>query len=177
MKETKEYGEFFPSPLSFFPYKATVAYEFFPISEQEAKEKNFPLYKTEKQNYKITLNEADIPDNIKDVDENILNQTIECAHKGNCKHECTGAFRVIKMELDFLRRMNIPLPRLCTNCRHYERLQLRNSPNLYHRNCMCDKINHPNHLDIGCPSEFETSYAPDRPEIIYCEKCYQQEVY
>ncbi len=27
-----------------------------------------------------------------------------------------------------------------------------------------------------CPNEFETSYAPERPEIVYCEKCYQQEV-
>lgn len=29
----------------------------------------------------------------------------------------------------------------------------------------------------GCQNEFETSYSPDRPEIIYCEKCYQQEIY
>jgi len=28
-----------------------------------------------------------------------------------------------------------------------------------------------------CPNEFETSYAPDRPEIIYCESCYNKEVY
>ncbi len=28
----------------------------------------------------------------------------------------------------------------------------------------------------GCENEFETSYSPDRLEIIYCEKCYQSEV-
>ncbi|MBI5220488.1 MAG: hypothetical protein HY978_01465 [Candidatus Liptonbacteria bacterium] len=27
-----------------------------------------------------------------------------------------------------------------------------------------------------CPNEFETSYAPERPEIIYCESCYNAEV-
>ena len=27
-----------------------------------------------------------------------------------------------------------------------------------------------------CPNEFETSYAPDRAEIVYCESCYQVEV-
>jgi len=32
------------------------------------------------------------------------------------------------------------------------------------------------HDDSHCPNEFITSYAPDRPEIVYCEKCYQQEV-
>lgn len=25
-------------------------------------------------------------------------------------------------------------------------------------------------------NEFETSYAPDRPEIVYCEQCYQAEM-
>ena len=28
----------------------------------------------------------------------------------------------------------------------------------------------------GCKNEFETSYAPDRPEIVYCEQCYNEEV-
>ncbi|MFZ1019649.1 MAG: hypothetical protein WAN61_01490 [Minisyncoccia bacterium] len=33
------------------------------------------------------------------------------------------------------------------------------------------------HRQEKCAVEFETSYAPERPEIVYCEKCYQQEVY
>jgi hypothetical protein len=41
---------------------------------------------------------------------------------------------------------------------------------------MCNKENHINHQG-KCNVEFETSYAPDRSEIVYCEKCYQQEVY
>jgi hypothetical protein len=28
-----------------------------------------------------------------------------------------------------------------------------------------------------CTVEFETSYAPERPEIVYCEQCYNQEIY
>ncbi|MFH1193084.1 MAG: hypothetical protein V1656_02080 [Candidatus Jorgensenbacteria bacterium] len=27
-----------------------------------------------------------------------------------------------------------------------------------------------------CPNEFETSYAPERKEIVYCESCYNAEV-
>jgi hypothetical protein len=175
MKSTKEYGEFFPASLSFIPYKASAAHEFFPLEEKEAKDKGFVWYETSKQNYKITLKSADIPDDIKDVNKDILDQAIECAHQGSCQHECTGAFRVIEMELEFLKRMNIPLPRLCTNCRHYERLELRNPPGLYKRQCMCDKKH--THHEGHCEVEFETSYAPERPEIVYCEKCYQQEVY
>jgi len=32
------------------------------------------------------------------------------------------------------------------------------------------------HGDNPYPNEFETSYAPDRPEIVYCEQCYNAEV-
>jgi hypothetical protein len=32
------------------------------------------------------------------------------------------------------------------------------------------------HGDASCPNEFETSYAPERPEIVYCEACYNAEV-
>jgi len=71
--------------------------------------------------------------------------------------------------------MNLPLPHLCPNCRHYQRLKQRNPLKLWHRQCMCDKTNH-DHED-KCVTEFETSYTPNKPEIIYCEKCYQQEVY
>jgi hypothetical protein len=47
------------------------------------------------------------------------------------------------------------------------RIKRVNPPKLWHRKCMKE----------GCQNEFETSYAPERPEIVYCEKCYQQEVY
>ena len=32
------------------------------------------------------------------------------------------------------------------------------------------------HKDKPCPNEFETSYSPDSPEIVYCEECYKREV-
>ena len=32
------------------------------------------------------------------------------------------------------------------------------------------------HRDKPCPNEFLTTYAPDRPEIVYCEECYKREV-
>ena len=175
MKSTREYGEFFPSNLSPFPYQATAAYEFFPLKDEEIKAQDFVSYLIVKQNYKVTLESTKIPDDIKDIEKSILNEVIECAHNRNCNQECTGAFRVIDMEVDFCKRMNIPLPRLCPNCRHYERLMLRNSLHFYSRQCMCDL---PTHDHAGkCEVEFETSYAPDRPEKVYCEKCYQQEEY
>ena len=69
---------------------------------------------------------------------------------------------------------NVPLPHFCPNCRHFNRLKQRNPMKLWHRNCMCQNTAHGH--DGICANEFETSYSPNRPEIIYCEKCYQQEV-
>lgn len=37
-------------------------------------------------------------------------------------------------------------------------------------------IEHHHHKKEHCPNKFETSYAPDRSEIVYCEQCYLQEV-
>jgi hypothetical protein len=175
MKSTGEYGEFFPSELSYLPYKATVAHEFFPLEESDAKEKGFAYYETAKQNYTVSVRSTEIPDQIKDVDKSILDEVIECAHKNECKEECTGAFRIIPLEFDFCKRMNIPLPRLCPNCRHYSRLALRNVPKYFTCTCQCNQKGH-SHNDLPCGNEFETSYTPNGPEIVYCESCYQQEI-
>ncbi|MFA6393122.1 MAG: hypothetical protein WCW54_03495, partial [Candidatus Paceibacterota bacterium] len=68
--------------------------------------------------------------------------------------------------LELYKKLNLPLPHFCHNCRYYQRLNLENPRKLWHRKCMKE----------GCSNEFETSYAPDRPEIVYCERCYQNEV-
>jgi hypothetical protein len=161
------YGEFFPSELSPFPYNKTVAQEFFPLDKERAIFENFWWKDKEERNYNIDIKTEDIEDDINDVNDDITNKIIECAHKGTCNQQCTEAFKIIPEELQFYKRMNLPLPRLCPNCRHYERLSQRNPLKLWHRTCMKE----------GCTNEFETSYSPDRPEIVYCEKCYQQEVY
>ncbi len=174
MKSTGEYGEFFPASLAPFPYQATAAHEFFPLSEEESRAKGFVTYPTAKQEYSITLKTENLPDNIREAQDTVLGAVIECAHKETCTHECTEAFRIIESELRFCRELTIPLPRLCPNCRHYGRLELRNPPRFFHRFCMCTQKNHQH--PIPCQNEFETSYAPERPEIIYCESCYQKEV-
>ncbi|KKT19053.1 MAG: hypothetical protein UW02_C0016G0027 [Candidatus Nomurabacteria bacterium GW2011_GWB1_43_7] len=164
---TYRYGEFFPPELSPFCYNETIAQEYFPLTKEEALKQGYKWKDKEERNYQIDIKNEDIPDNIKDVKDEIINKVIECEHQGICNEQCTEAFKIIESELQFYRRMNLPLPHLCPNCRHYQRLKQRNPLKLWHRSCM----------KPGCDNEFETSYAPDRPEIVYCEKCYQQEVY
>ena len=49
-------------------------------------------------------------------------EVIGCAHAGDCMYGCINAFRMIQRELEFYKKINLPLPRLCPNCRHYGRL-------------------------------------------------------
>jgi len=168
------YGEFFPAELSPFSYNESIANEYFPKNAEEIKKDYFFREGIERE-YKTTLDFSNMPEDITDVKDDIVNEIAPCRNKDLDLFYCTQAFRILKEELNFLRKQNIALPRLCPNCRHYERLERRNQMKLWRRSCMCDKANH-NHSG-RCQSEFETPYSPDRPEIIYCEKCYQQEVY
>ena len=181
-----KYGEFFPIELSPFAYNETIANEYFPLDKKEIDNCGYRYtdIRKYKGSYDLTIQAKDIPDNIKDIKDNILNEIIGCFNSSACKG--IGVFKIIKPELEFYRKMNLPLPRLCPNCRHYQRIKQRNPLKLWHRQCQCAGEKSDNkvyqntikhfHEENHCPNEFETTYAPDRKEIVYCEKCYQQEV-
>jgi len=166
MKSTGEYGEFFPMEMSPMAYNESFASEFFPLTKKEVEEKGLVWRDLKAKKFSATKSADEIPDDINDVDDSILKEVINCTHNGKCDHECAGVFRITKQELQFYKKLGIPLPHICQNCRHYSRFVWRNPPRLWHRQCM----------KPGCTNEFETSYAPDRPEIVYCESCYNEEV-
>jgi hypothetical protein len=162
-----KYGEFFPIELSAFAYNESLAQAFWPLPKEKILEEGYLWHEPEKKEYQITIPTENIPDDIKKVNEEILNEILECAHKENCDHHRTKTFRLTKDEFNFYQKHDIPIPSKCYNCRHYERFEKALPLKLWCRKCMKE----------GCPNEFETSYAPERPEIVYCERCYQQEVY
>ena len=164
-----KYGEFFPTEISIFPYNNSTAQDYFPLSQEEAIKKGFSWIEKIDKNYRIDIPSKDLVDNIKEAEESILEKVIGCENVfDKIKNvNCTGAFRIIPRELSFYKKEGIPLPHYCPNCRNFEMAKNVNQPKLWHRSCMKE----------GCQNEFKTSYAPERPEIVYCEKCYQQEVY
>jgi len=161
MKKEGVYGDFIPPELSPFGYNETLAQEYVPMTEKEAKEKGFNWQNQITGTYgKETIKEKGIPETIEEVKEDVLKEVLVC-------EDCKKNFIITKSEFDFYKRMNIPLPHKDFECRHKDRMLKRNPRKLWHRKCMKE----------GCKNEFETSYSTDRPEIIYCETCYQQEVY
>ncbi len=163
---TYGYGEYFPAELSPIPYNDSWAYERFPLSKEDAQERGYPWYEREPSHNIPELRCRELPDHVRDVSDSLANKAVECAHAASdkeCGELCTKAFRIIPEELEFYRNMNLALPRLCPNCRHFQRVAKRNPYKLWHRRC------------AKCPNEFETSISPERKEIIYCKDCYQAE--
>ncbi|MBI3442730.1 MAG: hypothetical protein HY007_03100 [Candidatus Sungbacteria bacterium] len=176
---TYRYGEFFPPEFSPFAYNETLTHDFFPLSKEEAEAKGYVWREPEVREFQTTIRAQDLPDHINDVTDDILKEVISCG-------TCGKAYRLIPMELAFYRSMGIPLPRACPNCRFLERFRHINPPKFWRRACQCNGAlderniyqNVAEHLHGSgkCLNEFETSYAPDCKEIVYCESCYQQEV-
>jgi hypothetical protein len=146
-----EWGEFFPILISPFAYNETVAQEYFPITKEEALAKGYRWRDDDLQNYKPQ--EYVIPDNISDVPTSVCEEILGCI----C---CGKNYKIQKAELEFYRKMVLPIPRECPDCRHANRMKMRNPRRLWKRNC--DK----------CDKAIQTTFAPDRPEKVYCEKCY-----
>jgi len=169
------FGEFFPTDLSPFSYNETIAFEERNLSKEEIFKQGYKWKDVETKQYVSTIKSTEVSDDIKNVEDFICNEAIECPNLGSTKTQCTSAYRILPDELQFYRRMNLPIPRLCPNCRYYERLKWKNPFKFYTRECACEISVHGH--PVKCPNEFETMYAPDRPEKIFCKECYQKEIY
>lgn len=150
------YGEFFQPGFCKFAYNDSNAYKFFPKTKEEALASGFAWNDEEEKQASATIFGKDLPDTINEVNETILKEVISCT-------TCDRKYKIASLEFDLSRKMNIPLPTRCLKCREKSRFDKLQMPKLYNRECM------------KCNKAIRTSYAPDRPEIIYCEKCYQQE--
>lgn len=161
---TYSYGEFFPTELSLFAYNESLAYEHFPYTKEVIERRGYPWRDLPKNEYAITVHTENIPESIADVFEDITKEVLECGHKRTCLDNCVGAFRITPQEFSLYKKIGVSLPELCPNCRHMERIKRANPFFLWKRNCG------------KCGVSMETTYAPERPEIVYCEACYQAEI-
>ncbi len=160
MKGTGEWGQFFPIGTSNFSYNETVAQEYFPLTEKECKSKNLPWWDKSVGTYgKETLKVSEIPDSIDDVKDEVINEVLVCS--------CGRNYKIVPYELKLYRKLRLSIPRKCPNCRHERRNKITGTRKLWFRKCM----------NQGCSNEFETPYSPERKERVYCEGCYNKEIY
>ncbi len=156
MKETGEYGQFFPAQISCFGYNESATQEQFPLSKEEALAQGFKWEDTPRGTYgKETKQWSEMPDAIGETDSDLAKEIFAC-------ESCTKNYRIIPNEFSFYKRLEIPLPHLCPDCRHARRFAARGPNMLFSRTCS------------NCSTPIQTSYSPDRPEILYCDTCYNQ---
>lgn len=162
------FGEFYPAELSYYGYNETVAPDSFPLTREEVTERGWKWQDNLQRTIgRETIASHDIPQSIHETPDTITKEILACI-------DCSRNYTILAQELDLYRRMEVPIPRRCFPCRHAARMSKRNPYELWHRRCMCTLDNH-SHTQ-QCSNEFETTYSADRPEVIYCENCYNTEV-
>ncbi len=162
-----QWGKFLPAYVSPFAYNETIAQDFYPFTKEEADARGFRWRDELPGSYgKETIAASDLPDTIDEVTELILREVLACTCDscGGHRAVCGRNYKIIKQELGLYQSLGIPLPRRCPLCRHRARVNRRNPQILYNRTC------------FQCGKNVETTYAPDRPELVYCEQCYQKEI-
>jgi len=160
MIHTWDWWEFFPSKLSPFWYNETAAMEYLLLNQKDAINQwfNWLIYQQPLPKVQKTINANKLPNNIDDIPDDILNRAIECEISKK-------PFKIVRQELDFYKKNNIPIPKRHPSIRHIDRIDLSNPKKIFDRKC--DK----------CWINIKTTYSPDREEKVYCEKCYNNEVY
>lgn len=154
------FGQFFPLEVAPFAYNESLIQDFYPLTKDGALKRGYTWNDKITGTFgKETIKKGEIPVSFEDISDNILNEIFVC-------EGCDKNYKLIDTEVAFYKKMGLPIPHKDFECRHSDRMKKRNGMKLYHRSCM----------KSGCTNEFETTYSPDRKEIIYCENCYQQEV-
>jgi len=172
MKADGEWGEFFPMSISPFGYNETLVSAYHPKTKEESAKFGA---KWQDNDYSLKYDgpfyepKDDIKEYVENEQErqNLLSGILKCVESGK-------PFKVIPQELAFYIKYGIPIPTQYPEARYLELFSHRNPRKLHKRQCMCEQSGH-DHED-RCPVEFETTYAPDRSEKVYCESCYQKSV-
>lgn len=161
MEHRGEWGEFLPYFLSPFAYNEAIVNEYMPLSKEEALKQGF-RWKDDIPSAKGqgTIASSFLLKNPEDFSDKLLEEVLTCDN-------CEKNYKLINREINFYKKNKLSLPRYCFNCRHAFRMSKRNPRNLWRGNC------------AKCNKNIFTSYKPEDQKTfqVYCEKCYQQEIY
>lgn len=152
------HGLMMPINIAPFAYNESIAQDNMPMSKEDILQRGY-RFEDDIQitKGKETLKAEDIPDHIKDVKDKITQEILRCI-------SCERNYKITEQEFLFYRKMTLPIPRQCFYCRHRDRVHRRGSFHFFIRKCS------------NCEEETYTNLTKEVAPIIYCEKCYQQEV-
>lgn len=153
MRQHGEYGEFFPTSMSYCHYNESEGMTYEPMTREEALARGFSWAE---ETVTTPPPCSALPDDIHDAHDDLLKDTYLCINTGK-------KYRLIKQELDMYRAMHIPLPQVAPLERIKEKLFRNQIMPLQKIQCSTC------HVDL-------TSVHNPNSETIYCEKCYENSV-
>ncbi len=146
MKNTGEWGEFFPSDISPFAYNESIAYEYQPLTKEEVIQRGLKW-----------LEEATYPEKEWNPSLGEINpQTVFYCSKSY------KAYKLSKYEIEFYQRMNLSVPQLCPDQRHLQRMSARAARELFLGNC------------FQCKKEIMSANF-SLSKRVFCEDCFTKE--
>ncbi len=141
MEKTGEWGQSFLPAFTRYAYNETVANQYYPLSKDQALALGYQW-------------RDEVLEKLEGQPENV----VVCSATGK-------PFRLTKQELEFYKKMELPLPSKHPSVRMSERDAKRTSRTLWKRTC------------DNCKTAMYSTYSPTRPEKVYCEACYLKTVY
>lgn len=161
MLEDGKYGEFFPPSLLPLPYNVSYASYYRGFDDIETAKKYGYRIETidpPKDVSGDTILPEDLPRDIKDVDDSILDKII--FDKGNGKK-----YRITPYELSFYRKYNLPLPR------QHPDLRIKRRTNYWYLKMQFNDLICPK-----CQKKVLSYFDPKGPETVYCIDCYHRKI-
>ncbi|MCF7812718.1 hypothetical protein K9M59_03965 [Candidatus Gracilibacteria bacterium] len=140
MKQTGEWGEFFPIEMSPQPYNHTMAQRFYPLIKKEVLSRGWK-WLDEKEEIKESA-EHHIPENLSEIGNDFTSKVFLCEETGK-------KFRFIPQEIKFYQKWGIPLPTVAPVQRIENLWNQLGERKLYNRKCAISG------------EEIETTYPPE----------------
>ena len=167
MLETGEWGKPLPPQLSRYGYNESTASGNYQLTKSQAIEKGYRWsdYSAVKETHgKTIIESSELEDDINDTKDDVLDLLITC--------ELTGRlYKTQKRELNFHRRLGIPLPRRGFPARFKEIKSRRNKMEFYSRRC---EHEWPEEGEIKrCKNTFYSTYSETSPQVLLCESCFE----
>ena len=117
MRETGEWGRFFPAELSPFAYNESAANERFPLNRSEAEKSGYRWREPDTKSYQPQL--INLANDTREIGDDITKAILSCA-------KSRANYKITPQELKFYRQLGLPTPELCPDARYAERMVRRN---------------------------------------------------
>jgi len=159
MKQTKEYGEFFPAHFAANPYEESLSGFYWPLTREQGEQRGFRMRTNDNAREPNARDASQVPERCDQADDAVTQTPFWDA-------EAKRPFQILKEDIAFAQDLNIPLPYTYYMRRLQENFRLIPFDGTL-REVVCGK----------CRQKTKANWPKEYDGRILCEECYLKEVY